>query len=138
MGVGLPDARLPMALGWDAAGVTPDGQEVILHGLIGDPDWRGDETLDPKRTLLSELHQGTFAEKVMVPRRNLIPKPDELSWAQAACLPTAWLTAYRMLFVRSGLQPVRRCSSRAPRAVWRPGRSAGPRRRTARLGDRPR
>jgi NADPH:quinone reductase-like Zn-dependent oxidoreductase len=34
-----------------------------------------------------------------------VPKPAALSWAEAACLPTAWLTAYRMLFTRSGLQP---------------------------------
>ena len=40
-----------------------------------------------------------------VPRRNLIPKPASLTWAEAACLPTAWLTAYRMLFTRSGLLP---------------------------------
>ena len=41
----------------------------------------------------------------MVPRRNLVPKPPELSFEQAACLPTAWLTAYRMLFTRGGLTP---------------------------------
>ena len=46
-----------------------------------------------------------MAEQVAVPRRNLLPKPAELSFAEAACLPTAWLTAYRMLFVRSGLRP---------------------------------
>jgi NADPH:quinone reductase-like Zn-dependent oxidoreductase len=51
------------------------------------------------------LHQGTMAEKVVVPKRNLLPKPAELSFAEAACLPTAWLTAYRMLFVKSGLRP---------------------------------
>ena len=42
---------------------------------------------------------------VVVPRRNLVPKPAELSWAEAACLPTAWLTAYRMLFTRADLPP---------------------------------
>ena len=46
-----------------------------------------------------------MAEKVVVPRRNLLPKPADLSFAEAACLPTAWLTAYRMLFVKSGLRP---------------------------------
>ncbi|MDP9183701.1 MAG: alcohol dehydrogenase catalytic domain-containing protein, partial [Actinomycetota bacterium] len=104
-GVGLAAERLPMVLGCDAAGVTDDGQEVVVHGLIGDPTWDGDETLDPKRTILSELHQGALAEQVVVPRRNLIPKPAELSFEEAACLPTAWLTAYRMLFTQSGLQP---------------------------------
>jgi NADPH:quinone reductase-like Zn-dependent oxidoreductase len=41
----------------------------------------------------------------MVPRANLVPKPPELSFEQAACLPTAWLTAYRMLFVRGAITP---------------------------------
>ena len=104
-GVGLPAERLPMILGCDAAGVDPDGNEVLLHAVIGSPDWRGDETLDPQRTLLSERHQGTLAARVMVPRRNLVAKPPELSFEQAACLPTAWLTAYRMLFTRGELAP---------------------------------
>ena len=40
-----------------------------------------------------------------MPRRNLVPKPAALSFEEAACLPTAYLTAYRMLFDSSGLQP---------------------------------
>src|SRR5207249_3495080 len=36
---------------------------------------------------------------------NLVPKPADLSFAEVACLPTAWLTAYRMLFANSGLRP---------------------------------
>ncbi len=104
--MGLRTEQLPMILGCDAAGVDEDGNEVIVHAVIGDPDrGGGDETLDPKRSLLSERHPGTFAEKVAVPRRNLVPKPKELSFEEAACLPTAWLTAYRMLFDKSGLQP---------------------------------
>ncbi|SFO65114.1 MULTISPECIES: zinc-binding dehydrogenase [Actinomadura] len=105
-GVGMPADRLPMILGCDAAGVDEDGNEVIVHAVIGDPArGGGDETLDPKRSLLSEVHPGTMAEKVAVPRRNLVPKPAELSFAEAACLPTAWLTAYRMLFDKAGLEP---------------------------------
>lgn len=106
-GVGLPADRLPMTLGCDAAGVDEEtGQEVVVHSVVTDPGFGGaDETMDPRRTLLSELHQGTLAEVVVVPRRNLVPKPADLDWAQAACLPTAWLTAYRMLCTRSGLAP---------------------------------
>ncbi|HEX6521605.1 MAG TPA: zinc-binding dehydrogenase [Streptosporangiaceae bacterium] len=105
-GVGLPADRLPMVLGCDAAGIDPDGNEVIVHAVIGDPDaGGGDETLDPRRSLLSERFDGTFAERVAVPRRNLIAKPAALSFAEAACLPTAYLTAYRMLFEKSGVQP---------------------------------
>jgi NADPH:quinone reductase-like Zn-dependent oxidoreductase len=104
-GVGLPEERLPMILGCDAAGLDEHGNEVIVHSVISDPDWRGDETLDPRRVLLSEKHPGTFAEKVAVPTRNVLPKPVELSFEEAACLPTAWLTAYRMLFTRADLAP---------------------------------
>ncbi len=104
-GVGLPAERLPMTLGCDAAGLDEDGNEVIVHAVISSPDWRGDETFDPKRSLLSEIHQGTFAERVVVPAANLVPKPAELSFEDACCLPTAWLTAYRMLFTRGGAVP---------------------------------
>jgi NADPH:quinone reductase-like Zn-dependent oxidoreductase len=105
-GVGLSADRLPIVLGCDAAGLDPDGNEVIVHAVIGDPDaGGGDETLDPRRSLLSERYDGTFAERVAVPRRNLVPKPAALSFEQAACLPTAYLTAYRMLFEKSGAQP---------------------------------
>ena len=102
MGVGIKPDDFPMILGCDAAGVAADGSEVIVHSVIGAGE---DETLDPHRTLLSEKYQGTFADYVVVPERNVLPKPGELSWAEAACLPTAWLTAYRMLVTRGALQP---------------------------------
>jgi NADPH:quinone reductase-like Zn-dependent oxidoreductase len=104
-GVGIAADQFPMILGCDAAGIDADGNEVVVHSVIASPEWAGDETLDPRRSLLSERHPGTFAERVAVPRRNLLPKPAELSAVEAACLPTAWLTAYRMLFVKSGLRP---------------------------------
>jgi len=104
-GVGLPADRLPMVLGCDGAGVDADGREVIVHAVVASEGWRGDETLDPRRTLLSELHDGTLAERVAVPTANLVPKPEGMSWETAACLSTAWLTAYRMLFTNSGVRP---------------------------------
>lgn len=103
-GVGLAADALPMILGTDAAGVDADGNDVVVHAVIGQPV-HGDETLDPNRTLLSERHPGTLAEWVWVPQRNVIPKPAGLSFAEAACLPTAWLTAYRALFVKGRLSP---------------------------------
>jgi NADPH:quinone reductase-like Zn-dependent oxidoreductase len=94
-----------MILGCDAAGVTDDGREVIVHAVIGDPDaGGGDETLDPRRSLLSEVHPGTLAEYVCVPARNLVDKPAAMSFAEASCLPTAWLTAHRMLTTRGDLR----------------------------------
>ncbi len=103
-GVGLKEEALPMILGCDAAGLDEDGNEVVVHAVVSDPAWTGDETLDPRRSLLSERHQGTFADRVVVPRRNVIAKPESLSFEEAACLPTAWLTAYRILFTQGGLK----------------------------------
>ena len=104
-GVGIKEERLPIILGCDAAGIDADGNEVIVHAVISSPGWSGDETLDPRRSLLSEVHDGTLAERVVVPARNVVPKPASLSFEEAACLPTAWLTAYRMLFTNSGVAP---------------------------------
>ena len=104
-GVGLREDALPMILGCDAAGIDEDGNDVLIHAVISDPAWRGDETEDPRRSLLSERYQGTFADRVAVPRANLVPKPASLTFEEAACLPTAWLTAYRMLYVQGGLEP---------------------------------
>ena len=104
-GVGLPADRLPMVLGCDGAGLDEDGNEVIVHAVVPSEGWQGDETLDPRRTLLSELHDGTLAEQVVVPTSNLVPKPKDLSWEAAACLSTAWLTAYRMLFTNAAVSP---------------------------------
>jgi NADPH:quinone reductase-like Zn-dependent oxidoreductase len=104
-GIGLPEERLPMIIGCDAAGIDEKGNEVVVHAVLGDPEFPGGEIVDPGRTLLSELHPGTLAERVAVPRRNLVAKPESLSFEEACCLPTAWLTAYRMLFDRSGLHP---------------------------------
>lgn len=103
-GVGLRPDQLPMTLGTDAAGVLDDGTEVLIYPVVLDSyAGDGDETLDPGRTMFSEKHQGLFSERFIVPAANTIPKPANMSWEVAACLPTAWLTAYRMLTTRSGL-----------------------------------
>lgn len=104
-GVGHPAEHIPIILGCDAAGVTEDGTEVVLHPVIANPDAGfGDETLDPDRALFSERHDGTFAEYVLVPNRNVLIKPEGLSFEEAACLPVAWSTAYRMLFTQAGVK----------------------------------
>ncbi|HTK63315.1 MAG TPA: zinc-binding dehydrogenase [Pseudonocardia sp.] len=129
-GVGIKAEQFPMILGCDGAGTLPDGTEVVLHSVIGDPAWSGDETLDPKRTLLTEKHQGSFAESVVVPARNAVPKPAGLSAVAAAGMGTAWLTAYRMLFTKSGLRPgqtmlVQGASGGVSTALIQLGRAAG-------------
>ena len=149
-GVGIKPDQFPMILGCDGAGTLPDGSEVVIHSVIGDPAFRGDETLDPRRTLLTEKHQGSFADTVIVPARNAIPKPAALSTVQAACMGTAWLTAYRMIFTKSGLRPGQRMlvqgasggvataliqlGRAAGMEVWATGRSDGKRAVAERLG----
>ncbi|GAA2465321.1 zinc-binding dehydrogenase [Streptomyces macrosporus] len=102
-GVGLGEESLPMILGCDAAGVDSDGNEVVLYSVIGATG----HGVGPRErpSILTEKYQGTFAERVAVPQWNVLPKPKELSFEEAACLPTAWLTAYRMLFTNAGVRP---------------------------------
>ncbi|MFF1957009.1 zinc-binding dehydrogenase [Streptomyces sp. NPDC058220] len=105
-GVAVQPGQLPVILGSDAAGVDEEGNAVIVYPVIGDPlAGGGDETMDPAVQFLSVHHPGTLAERVSVPVRCLVPKPAELSFTEAACLPGAWLTAYRMLFEKSGAEP---------------------------------
>ncbi|MFJ1765258.1 zinc-binding alcohol dehydrogenase family protein [Amycolatopsis sp. NPDC088138] len=129
-GVGIKPDQFPMILGCDGAGTLDDGSEVVVHSVINAPGWQGDDTLDPKRTLLTEKHQGTFADQVVVPARNVVPKPAGLNFAEAATMGTAWLTAYRMLFVKSGLRPgqtmlVQGASGGVATALVQLGRAAG-------------
>ncbi len=104
-GVGLRREQLPVVLGTDAAGVDDTGRAVVVHAVVTTPEWVGEETEDPRRSLLSEAHPGTLAEHVWVPPGNVLALPAGFSAVDAACLPTAWLTAYRMLFTRSGASP---------------------------------
>ncbi|MBK5263958.1 MAG: zinc-binding dehydrogenase [Alphaproteobacteria bacterium] len=103
-----PPLPLPMILGCDGAGLLEDGTPVIIYPGMGDPDWHDEETLDPRFHVLSELRAGAMAEYIVVPKRCVIPRPAEVSAVEAAALGTAWLTAYKMLFVRSGMKPGQR------------------------------
>jgi NADPH:quinone reductase-like Zn-dependent oxidoreductase len=107
-GVGIAPGRLPIVLGCDAAGVTAEGREVVVHAVVSTAGAADDETLAPDFSMLSERYDGTHAELVAVPQPNLLDKPASLSFAEAACVPTAWLTAYRMLFSKGGLRPGRK------------------------------
>lgn len=129
-GVGITPEQFPMILGCDGAGVLPDGSEVVIYPVMTSPGWSGDETLDPRRTLLTEKLPGSFADTVVVPERNVVPKPPSLTFPEAACMGTAWLTAYRMLFVKSGLRPgqtmlVQGASGGVSTALVQLGRVAG-------------
>lgn len=121
-GVSSQPVSPPQTLGCDAAGVveaygperpanTPDvGARVVCHSVIGCGQCaacRAGRELHCRRlALLSEgPYDGTLAEHVAVPAVNLVPLPDAVGFEAAACLPTAYLTAYRMLFTKAELRP---------------------------------
>jgi NADPH:quinone reductase-like Zn-dependent oxidoreductase len=120
----------PMIMGNDGVGTLDDGTEVVIYPVMGSPDWRGDETLDPSWNIFSELIPGTMADYVAVPRRNAVLKPEGISRLHASILGTAWLTAYRALFTKSGLKPgqtllVQGASGGMSTALIQMGRAAG-------------
>ena len=120
----------PMILGNDGVGTLDDGTPVALYPVMGSDDWRDDETLDPQWHIFSEFVPGTFADYIAVPKRNAVPLPSGLSALHASVLGTAWLTAYRALFTKSGLRPgqtllVQGSSGGMATALIQLGRAAG-------------
>ena len=94
-----------MILGCDAAGLDEDGNEVVVHAVVSDPAWTGDETLRPEALAALRAAPGHASPTRSSCRAaTSSPKPASLSFEEAACLPTAWLTAYRMLFTQGGLK----------------------------------
>jgi NADPH:quinone reductase-like Zn-dependent oxidoreductase len=87
--------ELPVTLGCDGAGRSPDGREVVFYPVLSN---------DPFR-MLSDGVDGTFAPRIALPAENLVPKPANLTMPEAAVLGAAWLTAWHMLFGRARLRP---------------------------------
>lgn len=106
---GLSDTN-SLILGNEGAGILEDENEieVLLYPCMGNPDFQGDETLDPERHVFSEVVDGTLAEFVTAPKRNVVLKPKGLSMESASVLGVSWLTAWRMLFAKSGIKPGQR------------------------------
>jgi zinc-binding alcohol dehydrogenase/oxidoreductase len=93
--------KTPVILGSDGAGVCKGKAVVICPSL----NWGPDPTVQSKDfQILGMPSNGTFADFVCVPEENLHPKPEHLSWEEAAALPLAGLTAWRLLFTRCRLQ----------------------------------
>ncbi|MFA6960049.1 MAG: zinc-binding dehydrogenase [Opitutaceae bacterium] len=79
------------------------GREVIINPSFG---WGDNESVQGADfSILGLPREGTLAEFVNVPVSQLTPKPEHLSWIEAAALPLAGLTGYRALFSRARLQP---------------------------------
>jgi NADPH:quinone reductase-like Zn-dependent oxidoreductase len=86
------------------AGVDPSwvGRAVVINPSFG---WGDNELAQGAEfSILGLPRQGTLAERIAVPVAQLAPKPQYLSWEEAAALPLAGLTAYRSLFSRARLQ----------------------------------
>jgi NADPH2:quinone reductase len=89
--------EFPIILGWDAAGVVESvGTEVKSFK-------KGDEVFAYCRK--EKIHDGTYAEYIVVEPRHLALKPKNLSFEEAAALPLAGLTAYQSLFEGIQLKP---------------------------------
>src|SRR5215212_9282790 len=100
---GMPSVHteLPHISGGDIAGVVLDVGEGVDRALVGQP-----MLLDPKveRGAFGEDTQGGMCERVSVPAANLIPIPDGVSFEEAAALPIAYGTAWRMMVWRGKVQ----------------------------------
>nr|WP_263326618.1 zinc-binding dehydrogenase [Neobacillus sp. Marseille-Q6967] len=103
-----PGIQLPSIPGADGAGeivavgkeVTdlPIGSKVIINPAL---NWGDNERIYTKDfSIVGVPTNGTFAEYIKVPIENVFPKPDYLSWEEAAALPLGGLTAFRALFTK--------------------------------------
>lgn len=115
---GLPKRPLPAILGSDGAGSVEAvgagvqdvhvGDQVVLYPIVSCGQCpacqAGQDVHCPKMAILGEHTDGTFQESLVVPASLCHPRPAHLSWPQTAALPLAWLTAWRLLFTRGGLQ----------------------------------
>jgi len=92
---------LPLVLGSDIAGLRADtNQEVVVFpGVWSGPIPRPGESVAeaPEFGIIGATRDGGMAELVSVPTRNCVPKPEGMSFIEAAALPVAYTTAYHML-----------------------------------------
>jgi len=118
---GLPgiDIPLPHILGNDIAGVVRDVGELVSWVRIGDEVMLqpgvscghcaeclvGRDNLCRDYDILGYRRHGGYAELVTAPGVNVIPKPKNLSWEEAAALPLVTVTAWHMLVSRAAVQP---------------------------------
>jgi len=85
------------------AGARLVGQAVVINPSL---DWGEDDLAQgPKFRILGLPDDGTYAEQIRVPARNVHAKPAALSFEEAAAIPLAALTAYRAVVSRARVQP---------------------------------
>lgn len=97
-----PNIKTPIILGSDGVGYFDDQRVIINPGQ----DWGKNAAVqDDAFTVLGMPRNGTFAERIQIPKQYIYPAPDHLSDAEAAALPLAGVTAYRTLFSRCQASP---------------------------------
>lgn len=82
------------------AGVEVGAEVVLLPGLSCGACRacsRGEDQLCSRYEILGETRDGTCAEAIVVPARNVAPLPRDLDFAEAACMPLVFMTAWSML-----------------------------------------
>ena len=111
------DVKPPRVIAADGAGVveastTPrwkPGDEVVVYPVVCDweCEWcrAGENVRCPHFGVIGEHSDGTACELLHVDERNVFPKPQALSWTEAAAFPLTFLTAWRMLTTRARLRP---------------------------------
>jgi len=118
---GLPGIKIPLPhiLGCDVAGVVREVGDLVTWARAGDevmvqpgvscghcPEClTGRDNMCDEYDIIGYRRDGGYAEFVAVPGINVIPKPGNLSWEEAAALPLVTLTAWHMLVARAHVQP---------------------------------
>ncbi|RDI94768.1 alcohol dehydrogenase [Meiothermus sp. QL-1] len=118
-GVASPKLPLPHILGCDVAGVVEavgpgvsglvPGQAVVVNPGVScgrcERCLAGQDNLCPDYQILGEHRWGGYAEFVVVPAANVLPKPENLSFVEAAAVPLTFLTAWQMVVDRLQVRP---------------------------------
>ncbi|RME00455.1 MAG: alcohol dehydrogenase, partial [Deltaproteobacteria bacterium] len=87
-----PDAPpMPCVVGYEVSGIVERTGEGVDPSLSGTP-------------VLAITRFGGYADFVVVPERQVFPKPEALSFEAAAALPVNYLTAYQAIVVMGGLR----------------------------------
>jgi NADPH:quinone reductase-like Zn-dependent oxidoreductase len=118
---GMPGIEIPLPhiLGNDVAGVVRDAGELVTWVKPGDEVMvqpgvscghceaclSGRDNMCREYDIVGYRRDGGYAERVVVPGVNIIPKPSGLSWEEAASLPLVTVTAWHMLVTRANVQP---------------------------------
>ena len=96
-----PSVKTPCVLGSDAS-VTYESEKYVINPGM---EWgEKNEFQSDTFHIIGMPHQGTFAEKIGVPKSSLYKIPEHLTMEEAAAIPLAGVTAYRALFSRAKIQ----------------------------------